>query len=201
MFVYVGGIPGVGKSRIVTDAEKLARKHGIKMELINEASLLCKLADVATVEELQTLSKGTRIDLHSEMNRKLYEMDRQDLETIRIADGYFMYFDISEITEYGVRELQPWDETQILGITIIIAKPYIILQRRLQDIRERPDRKCDLNFLIREQNMEIKDISLQASKLNLSPYLIRNDMTGSLSAAEALLAFCTFQTFFVHKGV
>lgn len=195
MFVYVGGISGVGKSKIVTEAEKLARKHGIKMELINGASILCELAGATTVDELQTLPEGARIELHSEMNRKLYEMDRQDPETIRVADGYFMYFDLPKVAEYGIRELQPWNKTQILGIVVVIAKPHIILQRRLQDIKERPDRKCVIDSLILEQCMEIEDVSSQATELGIPFYLIRNDMAENLSAAETLLAFCMFQAF------
>ncbi|MDO8443424.1 MAG: hypothetical protein Q7S78_00260 [Candidatus Azambacteria bacterium] len=195
MFVYVGGVSGVGKSKIVTEAEKLARKRGIKMELINGATILCGLTGATNISELQTLSENARLDLHAKMNQRLYEIDRQDPKTIRVADGYFMYFDVPKVSECGIRELQPWNKNQILGITILIAEPHIILRRRIQDIGKRPDRKCDLRLLIQEQYTEIKDILLQAAKINMRPYFIRNEVTEGSLAAEALLSFCTLQAF------
>jgi len=100
-----------------------------------------------------------------------------------------MYFDLPKLSGCSVRELQPWDKNQILGIAILIAEPYTILCRRMQDIRERSDRKCDLEALIQEQNVEIKDVSLQAAKINMSPYFIKNEMTENPTAAEMLCYF------------
>ncbi|MEK7143160.1 MAG: hypothetical protein AAB785_03055 [Patescibacteria group bacterium] len=189
MFVYVGGVSGVGKSKIVTETEKLSRKHGIKMELINGTTILYELTGVTTMGELQILSESARLDLHMKMNQRLYEIDRQDPETIRVADGYFMYFDVPKVSKCDIRELQPWNKNQILGIAILIAEPRIILERRFQDIEKRPDRKCDLEALIQEQNMEIEDVSLQAAKINMSPCFIRNETTENPTAAEMLCRF------------
>ena len=189
MFVYVGGVSGVGKSKVVIEAEKLVRKCGIKMELINGATILCEFIDATTRSELKILSESERLNLHAKINQRLYEIDRQDPKTIRVADGYFMYFDPPKLSGCSVRELQPWDKNQILGVVILIAEPYTILCRRMQDIRERPDRKCDLEALIQEQNVEIKDVSLQAAKINMLPYFIKNEMTENPTAAEMLCRF------------
>ena len=37
MFVYIGGVPGVGKTTVVTEVEELARKRKIKMEEVKGA--------------------------------------------------------------------------------------------------------------------------------------------------------------------
>jgi len=52
MFVYIGGVPGVGKTTVIVNAEELARERKIKMEKIKGAPILCKLAGVTTVAEL-----------------------------------------------------------------------------------------------------------------------------------------------------
>ena len=192
MFVYIGGIPGVGKTTVVTEAEELARKYKIKMEKIKGAPILCELAGVTTVAELRALPESVRRALRPEMNRRLYELDRADFGTIRLADGHFVYFDV-EGKEYGVRQIQPWDKEQTIAIAVIIANPNSILSRRLKDVSDRPDRKHDINFLIQEQKMEIDVAVSQAKELNIPFCFIRNEGNEAPTAAETLLSFCIHQ--------
>ena len=192
MFIYIGGVPGVGKATAVTEVEELARKRKIRMEKIKGAPILCELAGVATVAELRALPEGVRRALRPEMNRRLYELDRTDSKPIRLADGHFVYFDV-EGKEYGVRQIQPWDKEQTIAIAVIIASPNSILSRRLKDANDRPDRKYDINFLIQEQKMEIDVAVSQATELGIPFCLIRNDGDESPTAAETLLSFCTHQ--------
>jgi len=192
MFVYVGGVPGVGKTTIVAETEKLAREHGIKIEKIKGAPILCELAGVATVAELRALPESVRRALRPEMNRQLYELDRRDPETIRLADGHFVYFDI-EGKEYGVRQIQPWDKEQTIAIAVIVASPNNILNRRLKDTHDRPDRKYDINFLIQEQKMEIDVAVSQAVELGIPFCFIRNEGSENPTATETLLSFCIHQ--------
>jgi len=192
MFVYIGGVPGVGKTTVVTEVEELARKRKIKMEKIKGASILCELAGVATVTELRALPESVRRVLRPEMNRRLYAFDRVDPGTIRLADGHFVYFDF-EGREYGVRQIQPWDKTQMIAITVIIASPSSILSRRLKETNNRPDRKHDINFLIQEQKMEIDVAISQARNLSIPFCFICNDGGEGPTAAETLLSFCIHQ--------
>jgi len=195
MFVYIGGVPGVGKTTIIAKVEKLAQKHGIRMEKIKGTSILCKLAGVTTVAKLRALPESTRQALRPEMNRQLYALDRTDFETIRLADGHFIYFDI-EGKEHGIRQIQPWDKKQMIAIAIIVASPNIILDRRLKDTNNRHDRKNDLNFLIKEQKMEINIAISQAIELSIPFCFIRNNGNEDPTAAETLLSFCVHQALY-----
>jgi len=192
MFVYVGGVPGVGKTTIITETEKLARKQGVKIEKIKGSPILCKLAGVNSVAELRALPESARRALRPEMYRQLYELDRRYPETIRLADGHFIYFDV-EGKEYGVRQIQPWDKEQLIAVAIIVANPHIILRRRLKDAKYRCDRKLDINFLAREQKMEIDIAVLQATELVVPFCFINNEGTENPTPSEALLSFCIHQ--------
>ena len=157
MFEYIGGVSGVGKTTVVTQTEKLARKCGIRMEKIKGSLILCELASVVTVAELRALPESVRRALRPEMNRRLYELDRSDPEVIRLADGHFVYFDI-EGKEYGIRQIQTWDKEQMLAMAVIVANPYTILCRRLKDAHDRHDRKRNIDFLIQEQTMRFRAV-------------------------------------------
>ena len=197
MFIYIGGVPGVGKTTVTAGAEELARKRKMRMERIKGTPILCELAGVTTVAELRALPESVRRALRPEMNRRLYEIDRMDPEIIRLADGHFVYFDI-EGKEYGVRQIQPWDKEQMIAIAVVVASSNIILSRRLKDTNDRPDRKHDINFLILEQKMEIDIAVSQAKELGIPFCFIRNEDNESPTAAETLLSFCTYQAL-CHK--
>jgi len=192
MFVYIGGVPGVGKTTVITEVEELARKRKIKMEKTKGTPILCELAGVTTVAELRALSEDVRRALRPEINRRLYKLDRADPRTIRLADGHFVYFDI-EGKEYGVRQIQPWDKEQTIAIVVIVASPDSILSRRLKDANDRPDRKHNINFLIQEQKMEIDIAVSQATELGIPFCLIRNEGDEDPTAAETLFSFCIHQ--------
>ena len=192
MLVYVGGVPGVGKTTVIEKTKKLAQKHGIKVETIKGAPILCELAGVKTVRELRKLPESVRRELRPEMNRRVYELDRADPDTIRLGDGHFVYFDI-EGKEYGIRQIQPWDKEQLLAIAVVIASIDTIQQRRFKDMHRRSDRKLDKDFLIREQKMEIQIATAQAAELGISICFVRNEGNEIPTAPETLLSFCVHQ--------
>jgi len=192
MFVYIGGVPGVGKTTVVTKIEDYAQERNIRMEIIKGTPILCELAGVATVAELRALPESVRRALRPEMNRRLYELDRADPETIRLADGHFVYFDI-EGKECGVRQIQPWDKEQTIAVAVIVANFNTILNRRLKDAGDRPDRKYDINLLIQEQKMEIDIAVSQAKELGIPFCFIRNEGSENPTAAETLFYFCIHQ--------
>ena len=192
MFIYIGGVPGVGKTTVIEETGKIARKSGVKIERIQGTPILCELAGVATVAELRALPESVRRELRPEMNRRLYESDRNDPETIGLADGHFVYFDV-EGKEYGVRQIQPWDKEQTIAMAVIVADPHTILNRRLKDADNRYDRKRNIDFLIKEQKMEIDIAASQAAELGISLCLVSNEGRESPSASEMLSSFCIHQ--------
>ena len=192
MFVYIGGVPGVGKTTVVTETEGLARNRGIKMEKIKGAPILCELAGVATVAELRALPENVCRALRPEMNQRLYELDRRDPETIRLADGHFIYFDV-EGKEYGVRQIQPWDKEQMLAIAVVVANSHTILRRRLKDADDRHDRKCNIDFLIQEQKMEVDVAISQATEIGIPLCFVSNEGYENPTASEMFFSFCVHQ--------
>ncbi len=193
MFVYIGGVPGVGKTTLVVETEKLARKREVRMETIKGVPILCELAGVTTVAELRALPESVRRALRPEMNRRLYELDCRDPETIRLADGHFVYFDI-EGKEYGIRQIQPWDKKQMLAIVVVIANPYTILHRRLKDTGDRQDRKRNIDFLIQEQKMEVDVAVSQAMELGIPFCFVGNEGHENPTTSEMLFSFCIHQS-------
>lgn len=192
MLIYVGGIPGVGKTKTIKETQKLARAENVTMEIIRGAPILCELAGVSTEEKLRALAEETRRELRPEMYRRIYEMDRKDPGTIRIGDGHFVYFDW-EGKRYGTREIQPWDKEQLFAIAVIVASCNTILHRRTKEAAARPDRKLDLAFIDREQTMELKIARAQASELSIPFALFCNEGSESPKTSVALFAFILHQ--------
>lgn len=186
MFVYVGGVPAVGKTSIITEVEKLAKRQGISLERTIGTDILCELAGVATVAELRRLPEEMRRKLRPEMNRRIYERDRFDPSTIRVCDGHFCFFDI-EGEEYGKRQIQPWDKEQMKAFIVVLANAQTILQRRIKDGVERPDRQCDLAFIKREQQIEVQIAIDQAQKLGIPVGFLINGCKQSVAEEAELL--------------
>lgn len=81
----------------------------------------------------------------------------------------------------------------MIAIAVVVANPNVILNRRLKDTNDRPDRKRDINFLIQEQQMEIDVAVSQAKELGIPFCFIRNEENESPTAAETLLSFSLHQ--------
>lgn len=186
MFVYVGGVPAVGKSSIIQEVEKLAFKQGISLKRTVGTAIMCELANVATVEELRRLPEETRLKLRPEMNRRIYEQDRLDPATIRVCDGHFCFFDIKG-EEYGKRQIQPWDKEQMKAIVVVLASPQTVLQRRIRDGIERPDRQLSLEFIKKEQQLEVQIATVQAQELGIPIGFLVNDRKRSVAEEAELL--------------
>lgn len=92
MFVYIGGIPGTGKTTIITKTIELSKKSGIKMEEAGGVAIMRQLAGVSITEELRVLSEKTRQRLRPKMEIALRNLERQKPETILLQDGHFVFF-------------------------------------------------------------------------------------------------------------
>ncbi len=188
MFVYVGGVPAVGKTSIIQEVEKLAHKQSIILERTVGTDIMCELAGVATVAELRQLPEETRRKLRPEMNRRIYERDRLDPLTIRVCDGHFCFFDING-ENYGKRQIQPWDKEQMKAYIVVLASTQTILQRRIQDGAGRPDRQCNPEFIKREQQLEVQIATSQAQELGIPiGFLVNGRKKSAAEEAELLLS-------------
>ena len=173
MFIYVGGVPAVGKTSIIKAVEELAYKQGVSIERTVGTDIMCELAGVSTVDELRRLPEKTRREFRPEMNRRIYEQDRLDPLTIRVCDGHFCFLDVKG-EEYGERQIQPWDKEQMKAFVLVLANPQTILQRRVGDGTERPDRQRDLEFVKREQRLEVRIATHQAQELAIPMGFLTN---------------------------
>ncbi len=174
MFINVGGVPGVGKTTITKEVEKLARKEGYPLERISGLPILLELSGARTAEELRALPENLRHELRPEMYRRLYESDKRDPNTIRLGDGHFCMFDVDG-KEYGVREIQPGDNEQMLAFVVLTTKPESILRRRIAEQQNRGDRQLNIDFIITEQRLEIEIARKQALELGIPFIELHND--------------------------
>jgi adenylate kinase len=189
MFIYVGGIPGVGKTTIVKETIKLAIAQCICMEEAGGVEILCQLAEVSTKEELRMLPEEVRSRLRPRMEIVLRDMDAKNPKKILIQDEHFVFFVVVGV-ECGFRQVQPWDKDRMLGIAVFSANPHIILQHRLIDMPNRSDRQSNKEFIIKEQDLEIKTARSQASEIGISFLLIENESPDICNTAKKLLDFC-----------
>ena len=98
------------------------------------------------------------------MYRRIYAEDCEDPNTIRLGDGHFCMFEINS-NRFGVREIQPRDKDQVLGIIVLIAPPNLILERRKVDKETRVDRRLNLDSIIYEQEMELLVAKQQSEQI------------------------------------
>lgn len=89
MFIYCGGIPAVGKTTIIKRSIELARGMNFPLQDLKEKKLLCQITGVGSAEEYAKLPADIRAEARKRMIGYLYEVDEQDLTTIRIRDDHF----------------------------------------------------------------------------------------------------------------
>ncbi|MFH1030859.1 MAG: AAA family ATPase [bacterium] len=198
MFIYIGGIPGVGKTTIAAKTIELSNKAGIKMEETGGVAIMRQLAGVSTTEELRLLPEKIRKSLRQKMEIALRNVERQKPDAILLQDVHFVFFDISG-KKYGVRQIQTWDKETMLFIAVITASPEIILKRRRKEAIQRPDRQCNLNFITKEQKLEIEIAYSQAAKIGIKCFIIPNNGNNVQKPSELLLDLCLQQQEYIRR--
>lgn len=201
MFIFIGGVPGVGKTTAIKAAERLSKdKHSdIKIKRIVGVNILCKLAGVRTAKELRALPENIRYKLRPEMYKRLYKIDRANPHIVRIGDGHFCMFDIKG-EKYGTRKIQPWDRKQTAGMGIIIANPQQILKRRIKEAYKRFDRQLTLAFIKQEQKMEIEIAAAQAKELGIPFKLFSNNTQKMVHLCDKINSFAIYCANLHKKG-
>lgn len=166
MFVYIGGIPGVGKTTIKEKVLALSKEEGFHLFDMEERSVLCALAEVSSVEDYRRLPRSVRARARQEMLARFYSLDSVDPQTIRLRDDHFAF--PASGGQYFRRPIHPSDKSQMIGIVILTAEPDAISRRRANDLFFRPDHKEDsLQTIAEHQQVEIQTAQVQAAILRV----------------------------------
>lgn len=188
LFVYIGGIPGVGKTTVIHEVLRISRASGFLIEGMEERKILYKFTSVASSEQYRILPEMVRAEARRKMVAHFYAIDQKDSRTIRVRDDHFVC--LGGDGNLFIRQCEPTDKDQILAMAVITAEPKIILARRLKEARARLDRGFpDCAILERHQNMEIEIALSQSQNLEI-PIQIFNNEDGEIEKlAQIILSF------------
>ncbi|OGZ22633.1 MAG: hypothetical protein A3E18_02415 [Candidatus Nealsonbacteria bacterium RIFCSPHIGHO2_12_FULL_38_18] len=185
MFVYVGGISGVGKTTIIRKTIELSQKSNSFFIGLSEKELLCKITKVKSAEYYAELPEEVRAEARKQLVDYLYRIDEKNLATIRIRDDHFTA--PKEDGTYWIRQLEKKDKAHMFAFVVIIAKPGIILQRRFsRGFIPLGHRFSDVDEIILHQEMETRIASFQADHLQI-PFKIIDNREGRTKQTSALL--------------
>lgn len=188
MFVYVGGIPGVGKTTIIEEVLKIAHKNRFLLQGMEEKKVLCELTGVPSVKEYRLLPEEARSQARQQMISRFYELDRRDLKKIRIRDDHFTY--LKEDGTFFIRPLDSKDKIQMLAFVVLIASPETILNRRLHDASNRPEPNfTELRVIANHQEIELQTAFSQAEYLKIPIRVFENKEGRILQVSQSIFSF------------
>ena len=188
MFVYLGGIPGVGKTTVVSGTLDIARAAGFSLVGMEEKKVLCELAGVGSPEEYRVLPVAVRTRARREMVACFYAVDCNDPQVVRMRDDHFVY--PQEDGSYLARPYELGDKNQMLAIVVLWAEPKAILGRRLRKYAERPDRPLsDVPRVIEHQALEIATAIRQANFLDIPVRILHNQEGMSEKTSQLVVSF------------
>jgi len=188
MFIYMGGVPGVGKTTIIAETLKLAQKTGFSLQSMKESKVLYRLTGVASANEYRLLPETIRSIARQRMVALFYRLDRKNPKTVRLRDDHFVY--LKEDGSYFIRPCIPEDKIQMLAFVVLFASSRTICDRRLQDSPVRPERNftnCDA--IARHQEMELQTAFSQAEQLRIPIRIFSNENTGAAQVSQLILSF------------
>lgn len=186
MFVYVGGILGVGKTTIVATILKNCGKTGLVLQGMDEGAVLRQLAGVLSAQAYHDLPEEIRANARQKMVARFYALDRQDPDKIRVRDDHFAY--LRQDKTIFIRPQEADDNERMLAFIVVIVDPKEILDRRMND-RNRPERTAVLEEIANHQNMEIQTAALQSVCLNVPLLVVENKDGEYRSTVQTILAF------------
>lgn len=188
LFMYVGGIPGVGKTTIIQEVLRVAQMTDLPVEGMKERKVLYELTNVTSSEQYRILPEVVRAGARREMVARFYIIDREDPKTIRIRDDHFVC--LRGDGNLSVRQYEPSDKDQILAMAVVIAEPEVILARRLREMNARLDRGFpDCSILARHQNLEVEMAFSQARNLEVPIQIFNNEEGEIKQLAQTILSF------------
>ena len=190
MLVRIGGIAGIGKTTIIKELLVIGQESGLPIREAPLREILRELAGVKTVEEYKALSEEIRGSFYPESERQIYELDRVNPSTVWVHDGRFAYFN-QKSGEYRIRPVVHDDSERLLAIAILVAKPEVILSRRIKDYPIRNDRHLlDVDSLKARQEKEVMVALLQAKEIGVPIRILSNGKSDEISkVADDLFSF------------
>ena len=188
MFVYVGGIPGVGKTTIVKKVSEIANGNGFPIQIMEEKKVLCEITGVKSVTKYHFLPEAIRSKARRQMVVYFYNLDRKDPETIRIRDDHFSY--LRQDGTYFIRPFEKRDKIQMLAVVVVIVDPQTILKRRLDDKLFRLRRELvNRDVIVYHQETEIETASSQARQLGIPIGVFENKRGKIIRTSRSIFSF------------
>lgn len=172
MFIKIGGVPGVGKTTIITEVTEASRSLGLPIQRIKGGDILMEILGVRTYDELRAIPEAIREAARPEMFRRMYDLDRQNPEIIRLRDAHFSLW--QEETGFSYFPLQDGDCNQTLALVCVVATPELIMVRRQNENHSRCDRQCRETVIRSELEMEIATAKSQADSLSRKLVVVEN---------------------------
>ena len=136
--MVVTGVPGVGKSTVVSKALEELRRGGVRCELINYGDVMLEMVRERTGISDRDKMRKVPIDLYREIQREAAERiaagakgERVLVDThclVRKPEGYY-----PGLPRWVLEALKPE------SIVLIEAKPEEVVRRRLGDVSRRRD--------------------------------------------------------------
>ena len=178
------GIPGVGKTTIISEVEAILESKGLKAETVVFGSLMFEVAKkkgVKNRDEMRNLSIEEQKNLQEDAANRIAQMK----ERIVIIDTH-LFIKTSEWYYPGI----PMNVTQIVRPThllLIIAKAGEILMRRQVDTTRHRDLPSEEEI---QREIDISRIMIVSSaNLTGSPFtIIKNDNNQANKAAQDIVS-------------
>ncbi len=143
MLVWLGGIPGAGKTTVLK--ELLAAQDG-NIKRVKVSDYMLELAGLTSSGELASLSVEKRQELSLLAHQRLLELDSEDPNTLRVEDGHFTVFS-GEGKEY--RLVLPSDErtaSRTAGLVLLESSPSNIFERLSAEASRYRERMANFGF-------------------------------------------------------
>lgn len=174
--ILLTGVSGVGKSTIANEAVR----GGLRVSVRDYADLMVQRARLRDVDEIDTLSKGQRLDLISTIERDLRFSYCRDIITERLLrrklGSEFFEDHLSIVADNQIVPF-PVDDyltRNPLGVVVVEADPEEIVKRREGDLKQR--RASVKSEVLDHQQSINREIAHQlGERLRIPVLMVRND--------------------------
>lgn len=175
MIIYIGGISGVGKTTIIENVEKIAKREKLDIRRAKVKEALRDLAGVKSVKEYRKLPEDLRYSLHQKAIKIIYEEDLKNSRIVYLYDGRFSLLN-RKCGNEEMRLIQKDDFDHLIAVIVLTASPDTILARRIIDSKIRKDRHIDdVCFMKKRQCNEIKAAQIYSKVLGIPLNIVQNE--------------------------
>lgn len=177
------GIPGVGKTTIISEVENILQKRGVEAETVVFGSLMfeeAKKSGLQTRDEMRRLPIEDQRNLQNSAAKRIAEMRKR----IVIIDTH-LFVRTSEWYYPGI----PANVTNIIRPThliLVIANPQEILMRRRSDTARNRDLSTEAEI---QHEVEVsKTMIVSSANMTSSPFtILENQKDQAIKVAEDIV--------------